>query len=228
MVLENNLLIGITLTGIESEDDDIFQDIDYSFSTTFDPLYSTPNKIRAVAGSYIKDISDSMLLYLIHTYSVQADNISICDHDTFSKWEYYAGLWVTYNVALDATLNSDMYVGQAGQKIYKKLGDFAISKDATSKDGSPTEGMITKLECEILKLAVSVRFCREPLTTCDKSLISNDLRVGVPAQLVVKGEALIQPGFGRTFYGTGHHPGMTGYVRILDRYRLTNYNPNCN
>jgi hypothetical protein len=87
---------------------------------------------------------------------------------------------------------------------------------------------MAKLECEILKLSVAVRFCKEPLTSCDKSLVGTDLRNNLAAQLVVKGESLVKPGFGRTFFGSGKHPAMTGYVRILDRYRLTNYNPTLN
>ena len=86
MVLSNNQLINIILEGIESVDSDTIESIDYSFSTTFSPLYSTPNKIRAVVGSYVQDISDEMLLYLIHTFSVEADNLSICDHVAFPKW----------------------------------------------------------------------------------------------------------------------------------------------
>jgi hypothetical protein len=226
MILENNLLVEIVLSGLESVDGDLFPDITHTFSTTFNPLYSTPNKVRAVSGSYVKDISDSMLLYLIHTYSVEADNLSICNHEQFPKWNYYAGLWVTYNVALDAVMNSEMYVNQAGQKVYKKLGDFSISKDATGKGGSPTDGMINKLECEILKLSVAVKFCKEPLTSCDKGLVSSDLRNGLAAQLVVKGELNNnKPMVGRTFYSSGRHPGMTGLIKILDRYRLTNYTP---
>lgn len=225
MLLDNNQLINFILSGFESVDGDILPDVNYSFSTTFAPLYSSPNKIRAAAGSYVQEISDEMLLYLIHQFSVEADNLSICDHDKFPKWNFYAGQWVTYNVALEAVLNSELHLGSSGQKIYKKLGDFAISKDGKGTGSTPTTAMIKKLECEILKLSVSVKFCREPLTSCDKGVADSDLRNGLAAQLVVKGECLPRPGFGRMFSNSGRHPGMTGYIRILDKYRITNYNP---
>lgn len=227
MLLGQNQLVDILISGIESTDGDILNDISSSFSTTFGPLYSTPNKIRAIAGSYVKDISDDALLYLIHIYSVEADNLATCAKTSFSKWQYFASQWVTYSAALNAIYNADIYVGVSGQKIYKKLGDFSISKDGTGKDSNPAHGIIDKLECEIFKLIVSVKFCREPLTSCDKGVSSNDLRNGVAAQLTVKGGDLPRPMFGRTFFSSGRHPGMTGYIKILDRYRLTNAQP-CN
>lgn len=223
MVLSNNQLINIILEGIESVDNEIVESVDYSFSTTFTPLYSTPNRIRAIAGSYLQDISDEMLLYLIHTFSVEADNLSICNHDNFSKWNYYAGQWVAYNAALEAVMNSNFYVNNAGKKTYKKLGDFAISKDNSGNNSSPSDAMIKKLECEILKLSVSVKFCKEPLTSCDKGLEASDLRNGLAAQLVIKGESQPRPMIGRTFYSEGRYPGITGFIKFFNKNYLTNY-----
>lgn len=225
MVLGNNQLINLVISNIESVDNDIIESIDYSFSTTFDPLYSTPNKVRAIAGSYISDISDEMLLYLIHKFSVEADNLSVCDHSKFPKWTYYAGLWVAYNVALEAILNSGMHLGNAGNKVYKKLGDFAISRDNSKTGKTPSTEMLDRLECEILKLSVSVKFCREPLTTCDKSLIGTDLTNRLAAQLVTKGGDLPRPMFGRMFMRSGEYPAMTGFIKSLDKFRLTNATP---
>lgn len=228
MLLGNNQLISIVLSGFESTDGDVLPDVSYSFSTTFSPLYSSPNKIRAVAGSYVQGISDEMLLYLIHLYSVEANNLSICKIENFPKWNYYAGQWVTYNAALEAVMNSEIHLGSSGQKVYKKLGDFSISKDGKGTGTTPTKGMLDKLECEILKLSVAVKFCKEPLTSCDKGVVDNDLRNGLAAQLVVKGECLPRPGFGRMFTRDGNYPALTGFIRILDKYRLTNHKPTPN
>ena len=225
MLLGNNQLINIILSGIESTDGDLLPQIEYNFSTTFNPLYSSPNKVRAVSGSYVQDVSDEMLLYLIHSFSVEANNLAICKKEDHPRWTYFAGQWVTYNAALEAIMNSELHLGNAGQKVYKKLGDFSISKDATGASASPTDQMIEKLKCEILKLSVAVKFCKEPLTSCDKGVVDTDLRNGLAAQLVVKGEALPKPGFGRMFLRDGDHPGMTGFIKVLDKYRITNYIP---
>lgn len=225
MLLSSNQLVEILLTGIESVDGDKIDVVEYSFATNFNPLYSTPNKVRALAGSYLQDISDQMLTYLIHLFSIEADMLSICKKENFSKWNYYAGLWVAYNVAVEAIMNSDLYINNGGQKIYKKLGDFSISKDNTNKDSSPTQVMLDKLKCEILKLFVAVKFCKEPLSVCDKGMFEQDLRNGVASQLVVKGENLPRPMLGRVFEMDGRHPQMTGFIKILDRFRLTNISP---
>ncbi len=225
MVLSSNQLVQIEIEGIESVDDEIIQSIDYSFGTTLNPLYSTPNRVRAIAGSYIQEISDEMLIYLIHLFSIEATNLSICKVEDYEKWNYYAGLWVAHNTAMDAIVNSNTYIGNAGQKVYKKLGDFSISKDTSGSNSSPAQTMINKLACEILNLTVSVKFCREPLTSCDKGMSDQDLRNALAAQLVSKGSDLARPLFGRTFESVGRHPQMTGFVRILDRYRLTNIAP---
>jgi hypothetical protein len=224
--LENNLLIDILVTGIASTDGDLFGDLSHSFATTFDPLLSTPNKVRAIAGSYVQEISDSMLLYLINTYSVEAYALAHClSEDNEDKWQYYASLWVTYSAALNAVYNSKAYAGESANKVYKKLGDFSISKDNTKGGSGPAKGLIDKLECEIFKLSVAVRYCRDPLLECIKGS-GDDLYNPAAAQLVVKGSNLARPAFGRTFYPTGRHPQWTGIIKgYNNRYHLTNYEP---
>ena len=222
MLLANNQLVEIILSGLKSVDGDVLEDVTYSFSTIFTPMYSTPNKIRAIAGSYLQDIGDDTLLYLIHLFSVQADNLAICKKEEHSKWSYYASQWVSNNVALEAIINSELHIGTAGQKIYKKLGDFSISKD-NSKGGTATKEIMDKIRCEILKLTVAVKYCKEPLPSCDKVVVDADFRNGYGSQIVVKGEALPQPSFGRMFFRSGHYPAMTGYIKILDRNRITNH-----
>jgi len=224
MLLAENQLIEIFITGLKSTDGDLIGDLPYSFSTTFNPLYSTPNKVRAIAGSYVKDISDEMLIYLIHTYSIEAQRLSQCLTEANEQtWTYYASLWVTYSAALNAVYNSKIYVGESGQKIYKKLGDFSISKDNTNSDANPAKNLIDKLECEIYKLSVAIRYCREPLVDCTKN--SADTYNPSAAQLVTKGEALPRPTFGRTFYSHGRHPQWTGIIKQYGRQFFTNIEP---
>lgn len=224
MILDINQIVDILLLEIESVDGDILSNVSLSFGTTLNPFFSTPNKVRGIAGSYLTDIPDQILLYLINSYSIEALNTTICDPNNWEKWEYYASLWVGYKTALNAVLNSKSYVGDSG-KVYKKLGDFSISKDATSGESS-AKGLIDKLECELLKLSVAVKFCKEPLIDCVKGVSSTDLRNAVPAQLVIKGGSLPRPAFGRTFRNTGRYPQLTRVLKDYDRYVLTNYTGN--
>jgi hypothetical protein len=221
MLLDINQIVDILLLEIESVDGEILSNIDLSFGTTLDPFFSSPNKVRAIAGSYISDVPDQILLYLINAYSIEAMNTAVCNTELWSKWEYYASLWVAYKTALNAILNSKSYVEDSGQKIYKKLGDFSISKDSTSGE-TPTSGLINKLECELLKLSVAVKWCKEPLIDCVKGVASNDLRNSSAAQLVIKGGNVPRPMFGRTFRNSGRHPQLTRIVKEYDRYVLTN------
>jgi hypothetical protein len=147
--------------------------------------------------------------------------MAICNRANFPKWEYNASLWVAHKTALNAVMNSKTYVEDAGQKIYKKLGDFSVSKDTTHKE-TPTRDLIHKLECELLKLSVAVKFCKEPLIDCVKGVASNDLRNSSAAQLVKKGELVSAPMFGRTFRQQGRHPQLTRYIKEYDRIVLTN------
>lgn len=223
MLLDSNQMIDIMIGDIESVDGDIIENVGVSFGTLFDPLLSTPNRIRALAGSYLTDVPDDILLYLIHSYSLEAFNLSICDNTKWDKWKYYASLWVAYKVAENAVTNSPKYVNETGQKTYKKLGDFSVSKDMTAD--VPAKKLLDKLSCELLKFGVSVKFCREPLIDCVKGVSENDLRNTLAMQLVKKGENTPQVKVGRTFRQVGRYPGFTRILQEYDKLVFSNFVP---
>lgn len=224
MYFGENQIIEFILTGIESQDGDVLDIIEHSYATEFSPIYSTPNKVRAIAGSYIKRVPDEILWYLIHLYSVEANMVSTCSDNDPDKWKYYASLWVTYKTALNAIYNAEVYMGESGNKSYKKLGDFSISKDGSKNTSGPARGLIEKLECDIFKLEVSVRHCREPLLECTG--VNADTYSPKAAQPTIKGGSRPRPAFGRTFYSGGRHPQWTGMIKGHDRWMLTNKRPN--
>jgi hypothetical protein len=224
MLLDINQIVDIMILQIESVDGDILDNLGLSFGTTLDPFYSTPNRVRALVGSYLTEVPDQIILYLINSYSIEANNLAICNIGKWPKWEYYASLWVANRVALNAIINSKTYLDEAGQKVYKKLGDFSISKDGTG-DTSPLKIIVDKLECDILKLAVAVKFCKEPLIDCVKGVASNDLRNSSAMQLVKKGELTPNILVGRTFRQAGYTPMLTKYIKEYDRLIATNFMP---
>jgi hypothetical protein len=228
MYFDQNQIVELVLTGIFSVEGDEIPEVNHSFASEFSTIYSTPNKIRALAGSYIRGVPDEVLWYLIHTYSVEADMISTCASLNPQKWGYYAGLWVTYKTALNSIYNADIYLGESGNKSYKKLGDFSVSKDGSKSSSSPAKGLIEKLECDIFKVEVAVRTCVEPLLQCTP--LSEEAVVGATyspkaAQPATRGGSLPRPAFGRTFYSNGVHPQWTGMIKVFDKWQLTNSNP---
>lgn len=228
MQLGNNHLVSVILTNVRSEDGDVISVTESAFVTTMTPMYSTPQRVREIAGSYITEITDDILNQLILKYSQEADMLATCDTTQSEKWSYWATQWVSLKVAVDSIYNSTLYLGESGGKTYKKLGDFSISRDSSSGDGSgPAKAFLTKLECEIFKLDVSIRLCKEPLLECDsENLDTASLYNPSAAKTVVKGECTARPVFGRTFYQMGRHPQWTGWLYSNNKKYLTNYNGN--
>ena len=220
----NNQVINITITDLESVDGDFIDVVELDFTTTLFPIYSSPTKIRSTAGAFLPEITDDVLTILIHRYSLEADHIKVCTGANWGKWDFYTSLWVTYRAAIDALHNSENYLATAGAKIYKKLGDFAISKDLSTNKEAPITGVIKKLQCESFKLMVAVIMCKEPLLDCDPSKV--DFYNPAAAALTIKGiDIPTNPVFGRTFSQDGRYPGWTGYIERNNRRYLTNYKP---
>jgi hypothetical protein len=209
MLIGSNQLITVTLSGIMSVEGDTFG-ASSAFVTDLDPMLTTPLSVRTVAGSYIEDISDDVLNQLILKYSIEAKQLAICDTTQWEKWDYYAAKWVEFSVATDSIYNSKSFLGEAGGKVYKKLGDFAISKDSSSGGSGPARSFINKLECEIFKLNVSVRQCREPLLDC-KAEDAASTYAPLPAKTVTKGQSVPRPLFDRGVLRNGWHEIIKNY-----------------
>lgn len=224
MELTSNQIVNVLIEDIKSTDGDFLDSIEMSFTTSLFPMYSSPSKVRSTAGAFISEITDDVLVILIHKYSSEADYIKVCNSGLWDKWNFYTSLWVTYRATIDALMNSENYLASAGTKIYKKLGDFAVSKDTSINKESPIAGLLKKLECETFKLMVSVIMCKEPLLECDPAKV-DFYNPSAPA-LMVKGMDIPgKPVFGRTFTQDGRFPGWTGYIEKNNRRYLTNYKP---
>lgn len=226
MGIANNQLVTVVLENVWSIDGDVIATTASEFSTNLSPMYSSPSRVRKIAGSYLSDISDDVLNLLILKFSLEADCLATCDTNAYNKWEFYTEKWVSNNVALLAIYNSPVFLGESGGKTYKKLGDFSISRDSSSDSSGagPAKSLISKLECEIFKVEVSVRFCREPLLDCEGASADASLLYDPsPAQTVVKGGSLARPIFGRTFAKHGNTPSWTGWLTKNNRKYLTNY-----
>ena len=220
MYIEKNQLINITITGIKSTSGNELQEVQAFFTTEMSPMLSSINQVRQLIGSYLDGITEDIVNQLILKYSNEARVTSSCMPD--AKWNFYATKWVTLRVAIDILYNSKIYLGESGGKAYKKLGDFAISRDTSSDSGGPVKRMIDKLECDAFKFSIAVKHCAEPLLTC-KDIDNYSLHKKTAAQSVIKGEQdLNRPTFGRSFSLTGKDPAMRKWVQVYRRKYQTN------
>ena len=224
MYLKKNDLVTIKLKNIKSSDGDILPEFSSYFTTEMSPMYTSPNRVSQDVGAYLDGIGENIIYQLILKYSYEAQMIASCDYVNDEKWYYYASSWVAAKVASDALFNSKIYLGESRGKVYKKLGDFSISKDGSQDAGGPVKRMIDKLACEIFKLDIAIRFCQAPLMSCE-GFTGKDFWPRTPAQSVIKnGSDPNRPLFGRQFLLDGQNPRMTGFVRRARRKYETNRN----
>ncbi len=191
MILELNNLITVELSsGIESTDD-IPLAVDYCsyFTTEMTPMYASVFDVRRYVGAFVTEIPDDVINQLILEWSITAQDIAVSMCDDESKWLRYANKWVTYRVSLIILYNTEEFRGISGDKLFKQLGDFSVSKGGGSSSGtSGIDSMIDWLECEAFKYEFSIRNCTAPAMNC-LGLEDNDAMPYFPraSKLVEKG-----------------------------------------
>lgn len=223
MYLETNEIVTINLSGIKSTEGDDLQEFSSYFTTEMYPMYSSATRVSQLIGSYLDGISEDIINQLILAYSYEAEVLTACDVSD-NKWKFLTGNWVGLKVALDVLFNTNLYLGESGGKVYKKLGDFSISKDSSTDTGGPVKGMIDKLECEIFKLEVAVKNCMDPLISCEGMENINTLAARRQASAgVIKGQFdPNRPLFGRGFIADAAYPAMRGFLKDYRRKKQTN------
>lgn len=222
MYLEINEIVTINLTGIKSTDGDDLQEFSSYFTTEMNPMYSSPTKVSQLIGNYLDGIGEDIINQLILAYSYEAEVLTACDV-TDNKWKFLSSQWVSLKVATDVLYNSNLYLGESGGKVYKKLGDFSISKDSDTDAGGPVKGMLDKLNCEIFKLEVAVKNCMDPLLTCEGMDIQAYAGRRQASAGVIKGQHdPNRPMFGRGFVADAAYPAMRGFLKDYRRKKQTN------
>lgn len=226
MYLQKNELVSVVVEGIKSLDGDSLPEINTYFTTTMSPMYSSVLRVSQEIGSYLDGIGEDIINQLILKYSHEAEMLTSCDI-TDSKWKFLTSNWVTFKTAIDILYNSRTYLGESSGKVYKKLGDFSISKDNSKSDSSgPVSSKIRKLECELFKLEVAVKFCMDPLLTCE-DMDKTDLMKKQRSKMVVKGEYdPNRPLFGRGMVLKGNYPGIRDWEGQYYRRRYYSDQPN--
>ena len=195
-MLNKNRLITIKVKDIESLSGGHLPSSEIDFITELEPLLSTPSRVRKVAGSYLAEMDDFIIYQLLFKYSLEAIEGSDCDHSD-KAWIMYARKWTAFKTVLDLIYNAPLFLQESNGKVYKKLGDFAISKEAgKSGDSSAAGKMIERVECEIFKLNHAVFNCLQPLLTCENVSL-DDIYTPRRSEMVTKGENVWRPLMGR-------------------------------
>lgn len=225
MGLKKNQLIDFIIKGIRDINGNELT-ISGFFTTEMYPLLSTATKVVQLIGSYIDGIEEDIINQLILKYSDLLLNLTICDTNS-EAWQVIAQQWVTLSVSIDLLYNSPLYKQDVSGKVYKKLGDFAISKDSGGNDdSSPLASLIKKLECELFKIDLAAKKCMAPLPSCeglDEKLLNQLMIDRSHSNLIIKGAYdPNRPLFGRTFRLNGNIPSITHTERYYRRKIFTN------
>jgi hypothetical protein len=125
----NNTLIVILLdpTIAGTSGDTLGEEIQLTFSTEYDPYYSSPDLIRLECGAWIESIPDDTISLMIHWSSIEAQSIAYGPGG--SMFELAKTKFVTF----DAALRLLMLPASVGGKR-KTLGDLMISNDSSALD----------------------------------------------------------------------------------------------
>tara|TARA_R110002126_G_scaffold155054_1_gene302089 strand:- start:2313 stop:3020 length:708 start_codon:yes stop_codon:yes gene_type:complete len=128
-----NRILHLTITGITALDGSVLNGpIESYYTTCYDPLCSTVNRVRLMAGEFLSDVPDDTINQLIWYYSMEADLLNYCP--TLSAIEpktylNYKTRWVTAAVILGllsgTSLNGDMS---------KRLGDLSVGRSGAAQE----------------------------------------------------------------------------------------------
>jgi hypothetical protein len=125
--LLSNTLYMLTLKNVESVDGDTI-DVDYYFTSSYDPYCTTYRNIFGRLSSYIKNVKEDTINYLIWQYCVEADNISLHCYDTDKQQPYFINAKRKFvEAAVIVNMLQTLSIGTASNNLKrKKLGDLEV------------------------------------------------------------------------------------------------------
>jgi hypothetical protein len=125
------VLLDPTIAGVSG--DTLREEIQMTFSTEYDPYYSSPDLLRLECGAWIESIPDDTISLMIHWSSLEAQAVAY--GPLGNMFEMAKTKFVTF----DAAVRLLMLPASVGGKR-KTLGDLMISNDAS------TSSMIKELK----------------------------------------------------------------------------------
>lgn len=128
--LSSNLIVQITLDSTISDlsGNELGDDYEFWFTTTFDPMYSDPVLVKVYAGNWVSDIADETLLIMLYESSKLADDIT--PTGITINTSFYNNARSRF-VTADAVLRLlSIPVNQGG--MMKQLGDLLVKRDGAN------------------------------------------------------------------------------------------------
>jgi hypothetical protein len=128
-----NRLINILVSNVIALDGSVFNgQVDFFYTTSFNPFYSSATRVRLIAGQFLSDVPDDAINQLIWFYSKEADhkNLSPCAAEEYpARYKSYRMRWVT--AAVVVTLISGTSINA---RMQKRLGDLSVLRDGAAKE----------------------------------------------------------------------------------------------
>lgn len=119
------ILLDPTISGLSGET--LREEIQLTFSTEYDPYYSSPDLLRLECGAWVESIPEDTISLMIHWSSIEAS--AIATGPMGSMFELAKTKFVTF----DAAIRLLMLPASAGGKK-KSLGDLMIANDSSVLD----------------------------------------------------------------------------------------------
>jgi hypothetical protein len=122
----------------------------FMFTTPYRPYYCTVPKIRAVIGSFIRDIPDDTIARNIYLNSLEIYNIANTIYSQY-KWDidsptFAAIMWTCCKTQYDLLYAKLLDMASTGPGQIKRLGDFSIQESTDIQAG--VKGALQKaLDC---------------------------------------------------------------------------------
>lgn len=129
-LLQNNLVTVTLDSTIQSTGGtSLGSDYEFSFSTTYSPMYCTLRKMRLMIGAYISNVADDTVNLAIFLASREAQQLTWNTENLSDEYYQFArGQWVCCRAAQLLLMNT---VGGSGSLKSKRLGDLAVEYDVS-------------------------------------------------------------------------------------------------
>ena len=148
--VNNAITISVSGSVLAADGQTLGNEYRFMYSTPYFPYYTWVSKIRAVIGSFIREIPDDTIARNIYINSLEAYNIANTIYSQYlwdiSSPTFAAQQWVFCKTQYDLLYSKllDMASNGPGQK--KNLGDFTIEESTEMPEG--IKGALNKaLEC---------------------------------------------------------------------------------
>jgi hypothetical protein len=183
-LFQNNLVI-VNLGSSMANTDGVTlsSDYEYSWTTTYYPMYCSSRRLRLMAGNYLTGINDDALNLAIHLSSLESDQFTWNKKNLEDQYYHFVrSQWTCCRAAQYILLNT---VGGSGRLKAKRLGDMMVEYD-TNK----------------VNINVPLQYMQECLDRFTGALLAGGRQVQTP-MVAVKGDLDIdKPPIGRGWLHT--------------------------